>query len=858
MATTYTVKKGDTLSEIALKYNTTYQALAKLNNIPNPDYIVVGQVIKLSGTATSVPKNTSKQVTITHFGETSTGSRTLIAFWSFDRANTKEYKVEWQYRTEQTSLWIDGSITSATRKQSTYSVPTDATKVRFRVIPVSDTYTNSKNKTVAYWTGATWTSYKYFATSDFMPGTPTVNKPTIDNNKLTAEVSGIDALNATIIQFNISKDGSPSYKTQKISIAKLTTNTVKYECTIDLGSKYTVRCRSYRDGMYSEWSSWSDEVLTIPSAPKEITVCRTQGSEDSPELHVEWTASKTATSYEIEYTTDKSNFDPTAVSEDKIKRATVEATTCDIKADIENGKEYYVRVRAHNDVGNSDWTATAYTATGVRPIAPIVWSEPASVKVGDIITLHWQHQAKDSGDAKYSELEVYVNGVKSIMPTISHTDKTNDGETVETDPNKSYTLDTSNYDIGGVSLLWRVRTAGTTNIFGEWSALNMIDVNAEPEIALTLSDANGNQTSDDINTLTLNSLPIKVSADIKTKDENGYIDLSPIQQSAIGYHISITANDEYTTTDSYGNKDIVRENEEVFSRNYDNVNPDSPNSFVVDLSAGDVNLENGMSYTLTCEVTTDAGLKSSSSLLIFTDFTESPYSVDAEVYVDEESYTAIIKPYCDDASGNLVEDVSLFVYRRNYDGSLTEIAKDIANGNDTFVVDPHPALDYARYRVVGIPKSNGAILYNDIPGVEVGCKSAIIQWDEEWSDFNMPDDETSYAPYTGSLLKLDYNIDVSDDYDPDASLIRYIGRDHPVSYYGTQRGESSTWSVTIPKNDKETVYALRRLSKWMGDVYVREPSGLGYWANIVVSFDQKHKDLTIPVSIKVTRVEGGA
>lgn len=41
----YTVKAGDTLSGIAKKYNTTYQELARKNNIPNPDKIYVGQKI---------------------------------------------------------------------------------------------------------------------------------------------------------------------------------------------------------------------------------------------------------------------------------------------------------------------------------------------------------------------------------------------------------------------------------------------------------------------------------------------------------------------------------------------------------------------------------------------------------------------------------------------------------------------------------------------------------------------------------------------------------------------------------------------------------------------------------------------
>lgn len=39
----YTVKAGDTLSGIARKYNTTYQKIAKDNNIPNPNIIYVGQ-----------------------------------------------------------------------------------------------------------------------------------------------------------------------------------------------------------------------------------------------------------------------------------------------------------------------------------------------------------------------------------------------------------------------------------------------------------------------------------------------------------------------------------------------------------------------------------------------------------------------------------------------------------------------------------------------------------------------------------------------------------------------------------------------------------------------------------------------
>lgn len=57
-ADTYTVKAGDTLSEIAQNNGTTYQELASINNISDPNLIYPGQVIKLSGNSNSQSANT--------------------------------------------------------------------------------------------------------------------------------------------------------------------------------------------------------------------------------------------------------------------------------------------------------------------------------------------------------------------------------------------------------------------------------------------------------------------------------------------------------------------------------------------------------------------------------------------------------------------------------------------------------------------------------------------------------------------------------------------------------------------------------------------------------------------------------
>lgn len=53
----YIVQSGDTLSGIAERYGTTYQELARINDINDPSLILAGQLIKLSGPAPVVPQN---------------------------------------------------------------------------------------------------------------------------------------------------------------------------------------------------------------------------------------------------------------------------------------------------------------------------------------------------------------------------------------------------------------------------------------------------------------------------------------------------------------------------------------------------------------------------------------------------------------------------------------------------------------------------------------------------------------------------------------------------------------------------------------------------------------------------------
>lgn len=882
MASTYTVQKGDTLWDIAKQYlgdATKYTQLAAINNITNPDLIYVGQTIKLKGSGSSSSGSTNASAaTINQFGLQSNADGVIFATWNWSMGNTQNYEYEWCYDTGD-SVWFVGSKSTTEEKQSTYNIPSNAKVVRFRVKPVSKTYMKN-SKTVSYWT-ASWSTAKTFNTSNLPPEEPNSPSVEIDKYKLTATIDNIDAseLNATGIQFQVIKNDTSIFTTGNATINK-SLNFVSFSCTVTAGAEYKVRCRSYRGSAYSAWSNYSSNVQTIPAVPSGITSIKAT-SEKS--VYLEWSTVTGATSYDIEYTTKKEYFDRTDQTN---KKTGIEVGYFELTG-LETGEEYFFRVRAVNSKGESAWTGIKSVAIGKDPAAPTTWSSTTTVITGEPLVLYWVHNSEDNSSQTYAELELYINGLKSTY-TIKNSE-----EEDEKDLTSHYDIDTTPYT-EGTKIQWRVRTAGVTKVYGDWSMERTIDVYAPPTLELTVTDHSGS-TFD-----TLTQFPMKV-----------YGLPGPNTQQPIGYNLTIAANEIYETVDHVGNPKTINKGEFVYSKYFD-INTE----LSVDLSASDMDLENNIGYTITCVVSMNSGLTATASTEFKVEWTDISYTPNAEITLDKEPVVTHIRPYCEeyhihrykvtrqysqytkseeevtaavygeivkdvytttgeevyygtDENGNKfyycevivgtrIEGVTLSVYRREFDGTFTELATGIDNFENTFITDPHPALDYARYRIVATTISTGAVGYYDVPGYPVGEKAIIIQWDEDWSNFDTTEESALEQPaWSGSLLRLPYNVDVSDRNSPDVSLVEYTGRKHPVSYYGTQLGESASWSIDIEKDDEETLYALRRLKIWMGDAYVREPSGSGYWAHVVVSFSQTHCEVVIPVTLDITRVEGG-
>lgn len=741
--------------------------------------------------------------------------RTVYATWSWTKKNTDSYTVKWYYATGN-GIWFLGNETSVTVKQNTYNAPSNATKVKFLVKPVAKTH-KVKKKDVAYWT-ASWSTAKEYAFKANPPTTPSVPTVTINQYNLTAEVDDYDTLNTSIEFYVVKNDSSKvtSGITQKV------TNHASFSCSVAAGNTYKVRCRAIRGEEKSEWSEYSQSVGTIPAAPSGITSCK---AASSTSVRIDWQSILNASSYNVEYTTNKDWFDSSNQTQSLSVNGNV--THAEIVG-LDSGEEWFFRVQAVNDQGESGWCAPVSVIIGKAPSPPTTWSSTTTAIVGEDVTLYWVHNSEDNSSQTYAELELIVDGSSSVI-TIK-----NSTEEDEKDKTSFFTLATTSYR-EGTKIHWRVRTKGITDEYSDWSTQRSIDVYAPPTLELSVTGTVGMIE-------VLNSFPLNVTALP-----------GPSTQASIGYYLSIVANEAYETVDYMGNEKWVNEGDEVYSKYFDT----AATSLTVSISAGDVNLDNNASYTIICSVSMDSGLSTEATYEISVQWEDEQYEPDAEIGIDPDSVAAYIRPYCEDDDGNPVENIVLSVYRREFDGGFTELATGLSS-NATFVTDPHPALDYARYRVVAMSTITGAISFYDVPGYPVGEPAVIIQWDEKWTSFDgYEEDEAEEPSWTGSLLRLPYNIDVSDNNNADVTMVEYIGRKHPVSYYGTQIGQTSTWNVEIDKEDEETLFAIRRLAAWMGDVYVREPSGSGYWANAKVSFSQKHQTLTIPITLEITRVEGG-
>lgn len=631
--TMYTVKKGDTLSEIAVKYGTTVAQLAKWNDIDDVNYIVVGQklVVKSSSSGTAESAKTpadAKKPVIKAFGIQSGTDRTLYATWKWTGGvvkgsdRTDHYRVLWEYTTGD-GIWFEGSDSTSTKKQSTYNAPSNAKKVRVRVKAIAKKHKVNK-KEVAWFATTDWSTIdgKVKAvtklTDPIVVGQPPVPTVTIENYILTASVTNIASdINADEIMFEIVQDDvtviTGAYPVD------IHLSTASMSLPIEAGHVYKARCVAYnsKEEEQSEWTDYSANVGTIPVGPSGFNTVEA-ASESSAKLT--WTASLNATGYDIEYTSDRNYFD----TSNQTQTLSIEGggSTIGIVTGLETGKEWFFRIKAKNANGESGWSGIASVVLGKDPAAPTTWSSSTTCTAGDAITLYWVHNSEDNSPQTSAEIKVSLLVGDSVISetTIPIT-------TTDTDATKTYSYV---YETTGLTentrILWSVRTAGITGNYSEWSTVREINVYAPPTLILEITDQNGTAID------TVTEYPIKVKATP-----------GPVSQNAVSMYLEVVANESYTTVDNIGNEQLVKKGDKVYSTVVDR--PSTEYGCIFWLYPSSVNLDNNISYTVKCLVSMDTGLTAESNKEFTVSWTETQYVPNAEIGINKDDISAYIKPY---------------------------------------------------------------------------------------------------------------------------------------------------------------------------------------------------------------------
>lgn len=818
--------------------------------------------------------------------------------------HTDKYEVKWYYQVSSNGVWFGPSTQTTTRQVSDVFTPeANALNIKVTVKPIAKKNKKKGKKKVAWYTGKVATKTK--AVKQSVVAIPALSNITLDRLRLHAEVNNYQiaipsAGSDVSIEFRLLKDDTYVSNTPLVKVvnehAEYTWDSNGNQTTegkdtvvpsaIEYGHSYKISCRAVQGSKpyYSDWSEWTEAYTTGAVTPTNLNVSVEKRTAEGFNIKATWDAVENAKregGYTLQYADNLEAFD-TGVG---VEAITVNSTFATIGG--LNGRTYYFRVRATSDGGDSEWSAPVSLNVGTKPQPPTIYSQRSMIFSGEKLPIYWIHNSTDGSIDRYANVELKCGdntfGITLDLPedyTEDNRQASFETRIVEVDGRNELQIRVSMGDGHGYTwypvkgtveteVLWRMQTKGAFDEFSDWSEYRVIYIYTKPSVDVLVTPAESKV------------FPIEIQA-TASRSEHHY---------PVSYYFYILAKSTYIGTNPDGTERVVSEGERLWFTQVESGNAVE----TVALMPTDVTFENDVDYEFRCVVSMSSGMTAENSAHLMIHIPDVTYDIGAYVsntdYEEDGNVVCLIQPYCreivaeeeegevpfepsegDDEElpvGQLVEGVTLSVYRQEFDGNFVKIAEGLPN-KMTGITDPHPPLKTAVYRITATNVSTGEMDYEDVSW-DINDVGAIIQWDESvTNNVSTGDSEDAYfdaVTWSGNSIRFLGNIDVSEDHNPDVVLAEYVGRKRPVSYYGTQVGQTTKWSMEFPKPNsvegalreeaEATLKKLRELQVYMGDCYVREPSGLGYWANVKVSFNQKHLATSIPVSFDITRVEGG-
>ena len=604
------VEQNDTLQTIATTYGTIpYSQLVILNGLLSAESIVVGQIIRIlwgSDPVSPPPtiiNNTNKPI-IEQFGLQANSENTVYISWRWHKPYTQSFRVLWEYFTGDNIIFVGSdSNLSGNERQSLYQIPNNAIFVKCTILPISETYALNDVQT-NHWV-AEWSTERQYWKRDTPPLIPETPEVSIVANRLSATLNNIASdVNANDIEFEVVKNDTIIFNKGRVPIF---TSSAKYSCPVSIGGGYKVRARSVRGSIVSGWSAYSTAVQTIPDKPEGLYA----QAIGQTSLAIVWTEVVNADTYNIQYATELYMFD----GSDQLQEINGLEGSQYIKSGLTSGTQYFFRIAAINQNGSSAWSDVISCTLGSTPASPTTWSDSTTVVLGDTANLYWRHNASDNSAETSAEISLIVNNgteTKIMIPKVDNEDSV-------------YTLATLLYS-DGAKVYWKVRTAGITEEYGDWSISRVIEVWQQPTLSLQVLDENN------LPTTTVHKYPLKI------KGITG-----PNTQKPILYNVTIVSNTDYVLYDNTASSVSVKQGDVIYSKLIE-----TSTNLQLSINVNDITLYNNAEYTVSCEVVMNTGIKIVQNSSFVTSWEDNIDWPNADIGVSD-NYSTLIKPYVEEA-----------------------------------------------------------------------------------------------------------------------------------------------------------------------------------------------------------------
>lgn len=368
---------------------------------------------------------------------------------------------------------------------------TNATNLHVSIYATSEVYYTKQDGTPVYYWGGTRPAKDYTFGSTKPSEAPNVPDFTITNaTKANVSLTGISTGTfATGVRFEIYKKeyGQTSASFYKSAQVEISNGYAYADIDVDLGAEYTARAafyNSYNDfdangeltGIQSpQWSDtengWAGPIKSAPLPVENFAITTNVVSAGAAvNLDMSWDENVYADTYEVQYIDNAFSW----TLESKIENFTTIQHYYTLQ--LQNGGQYKFRIRAINNAGESSWKEINIVF-GLPDQPPTIWSDETRQINSGSVHFYWKHNPRDSAREISAEIDVTISTYGHFVLTASRENQ----DEKDWYKNSVYIMDTA--WLSRTSLItWKVRTAGPSGLWSEWSVEKTIELYGQPGI----------------------------------------------------------------------------------------------------------------------------------------------------------------------------------------------------------------------------------------------------------------------------------------------------------------------------------------------------------------------------------------